>query len=314
MDSKRTLIIIENNGRYEDKTEDIDRYYSDQGIYVIYFKSRVEPYRYGKHRVEIITNSSPIDISKNLIFANNQLLENVGTLSFFNPYYKVFFIDGRTKLLSKESITLVENSRNEKDVENVIAYLKEVAALDSGMTGESTGFLSSQLEEMKTIPKPSILFQIIKNIKPKYIPHNKREIFPFSTNASQKDAVKKALSSGISFVQGPPGTGKTQTILNMIANHVRDGKTVAVVSGNNEATKNVFEKLDQAGYGDLCARLGNHDNVEAFFSQKEKTTQEVARTFSASKGIQEARESDLLLIENCQIMELNVAKMKQTLS
>ena len=40
----------------------------------------------------------------------------------------------------------------------------------------------------------------------------------------------------------PNGTGKTQTILNIIANAVLNGQSVAVVSSNNAATKNVYEK------------------------------------------------------------------------
>ena len=70
-------------------------------------------------------------------------------------------------------------------------------------------------------------------------------IYPFGLNQSQKLAVERALSSKISIIQGPPGTGKTQTILNIIANVVRSGKTVAVVSNNNSATHNVVEKLEK---------------------------------------------------------------------
>lgn len=45
----------------------------------------------------------------------------------------------------------------------------------------------------------------------------------------------------ISVIEGPPGTGKTQTILNIIANIVMEGKNVAIVSNNNSATRNVLE-------------------------------------------------------------------------
>lgn len=87
-----------------------------------------------------------------------------------------------------------------------------------------------------------------------------------------------------------------------------------MVSGNNEATKNVFEKLDQAGYGNLCAPLGNHDNIEAFFTKRQKTSQEVAEIFSKSRAVEETRESDLQTIEDCQKKEQNDAMLKQALS
>ena len=76
------------------------------------------------------------------------------------------------------------------------------------------------------------------NKKENYIP-----IFPFGCNNSQYQAVKKAMENQISVIQGPPGTGKTQTILNIIANIILKGKTVQIVSNNNSATNNVYEKL-----------------------------------------------------------------------
>ncbi|KPX54874.1 ATP-binding protein, partial [Pseudomonas amygdali pv. photiniae] len=68
-------------------------------------------------------------------------------------------------------------------------------------------------------------------------------IFPFGLNESQLQAVEQAFLSQISVIEGPPGTGKTQTILNIIANILLQGKTVAVVSNNNSAVENVYEKL-----------------------------------------------------------------------
>ena len=88
-------------------------------------------------------------------------------------------------------------------------------------------------------------------------------IYPFGLNQSQKLAVERALSSKISIIQGPPGTGKTQTILNIIANVVRSGKTVAVVSNNNSATHNVVEKLEKKNAAFLTAFLGRLANKAA---------------------------------------------------
>lgn len=90
-------------------------------------------------------------------------------------------------------------------------------------------------------------------------------IYPFGINESQLKAVEQAFASQISLIEGPPGTGKTQTILNIIANIVLRGKTVAIVSNNNPAVQNVYAKLDKAGLGHIVARLGNNDNKKAFF-------------------------------------------------
>jgi superfamily I DNA/RNA helicase/very-short-patch-repair endonuclease len=93
-------------------------------------------------------------------------------------------------------------------------------------------------------------------------------IFPFGFNLSQKAATEKALTEQISVIEGPPGTGKTQTILNIIANAVMNGKTIAVVSNNNAATANILEKLQKYGVDFIAAYLGNLENKAKFFSEQ----------------------------------------------
>ena len=79
-------------------------------------------------------------------------------------------------------------------------------------------------------------------------------------------AVKRAMENRISVIQGPPGTGKTQTILNIIANILLQGKTVQIVSNNNSATENVYDKLASPKYnlGFVAAMLGNSENKHEF--------------------------------------------------
>src|SRR5690606_6932917 len=73
------------------------------------------------------------------------------------------------------------------------------------------------------------------------------DFFPFGFNLSQKNAVNTAFSNNLSVIEGPPGTGKTQTILNIIVNAVLRNQSVAIVSINNSATRNVYEKLEKNG-------------------------------------------------------------------
>ena len=108
-----------------------------------------------------------------------------------------------------------------------------------------------------------------KHLSPKEL------IFPFGCNASQQKAVATAFENQISVIQGPPGTGKTQTILNIIANIVRAGQTVLIVSNNNSATANVKEKLDKYGFNFIVAPLGNRDNKELFINTQSDIPQEV---------------------------------------
>ena len=91
-------------------------------------------------------------------------------------------------------------------------------------------------------------------------------IFPFGVNESQLAAVERAFSAQISVIEGPPGTGKTQTILNILANILLRDKKVAVLSNNNSAVNNVYEKLEKFGLDHLVAKVGSKDNRELFFT------------------------------------------------
>lgn len=75
----------------------------------------------------------------------------------------------------------------------------------------------------------------------------------------------------MSVIEGPPGTGKTQTILNIIANAVMRGESVAVVSNTNSATENVFEKLRKYNVDFIAAPLGNKTNKETFIKSQRAT-------------------------------------------
>lgn len=93
-------------------------------------------------------------------------------------------------------------------------------------------------------------------------------IFPFGLNESQLLAVERAFSSQISVIEGPPGTGKTQTILNVVANILIQNKTVAILSNNNSAVSNVYEKMDKQQLGYVVARLGSTENRQQFFQRR----------------------------------------------
>lgn len=89
-------------------------------------------------------------------------------------------------------------------------------------------------------------------------------IMPFDSNIDQRNAIRAALTHQISIIDGPPGTGKTQTILNLIASLIAQGKTVGVVAGANSAVDNVIDKLTEEGYGFLVASLGKTERVHEF--------------------------------------------------
>ena len=65
-----------------------------------------------------------------------------------------------------------------------------------------------------------------------------------------------AASQGRSFVlEGPPGTGKSQTIANMIADALANGKRVLFVAEKLAALSVVRKRLEQDGIGPFCLEL-----------------------------------------------------------
>jgi very-short-patch-repair endonuclease len=78
------------------------------------------------------------------------------------------------------------------------------------------------------------------------------------SDSSQTLAVHDVRRGRDLVIQGPPGTGKSQTIANVIASAVADGKTVLFVAEKMAALDVVKRRLDQAGVGDTCLEL--HSN------------------------------------------------------
>ncbi len=94
---------------------------------------------------------------------------------------------------------------------------------------------------------------------------------PLSADSSQLVAVAAA-AQGRSFVlHGPPGTGKSQTITNMIANALYNGKTVLFVAEKMAALSVVQKRLASIGLDPFCLELhSNKTSKTAVLSQLNK--------------------------------------------
>ncbi|MGO4107902.1 DUF3320 domain-containing protein [Paenibacillus sp. YAF4_2] len=85
---------------------------------------------------------------------------------------------------------------------------------------------------------------------------------PISADSSQLAAIRAA-ADGQSFVlHGPPGTGKSQTITNMIANALAQGKRVLFVAEKMAALSVVQRRLEQIGLGPFCLELHSNKSTK----------------------------------------------------
>ena len=124
--------------------------------------------------------------------------------------------------------------------------------------------LANVWEWLPSAPKGSALEAFLAGVSSAKTGASDRLIMPFHSNIDQRNAIRAALTHQISIIDGPPGTGKTQTILNLIASLIAQGKTIGVVAGANSAVDNVIDKLTEEGYGFLVASLGKTERVQEF--------------------------------------------------
>ncbi|WP_258020581.1 DUF4011 domain-containing protein [Yersinia enterocolitica] len=88
------------------------------------------------------------------------------------------------------------------------------------------------------------------------------------SDSSQTLAVHDVRKGRNIVIQGPPGTGKSQTIANVIASAIADGKTVLFVAEKMAALDVVKRRLDHAGVGDACLELhSNKANKRALLDE-----------------------------------------------
>lgn len=265
MNPQNNAIIIYDN-RLEkdvDKCDDIKTIISAGAKLDIVFYGNDRVFSYNRSSVRWITNPLEINLIDKLVYLNGVLLYSAKKILQFEDWYKIFYENGKHCSYHSKEITIKRTVESEPLIKDTLSYLKRVAEY---LKSEDDGgdFLASQIEKLRPVDGCA-LARFLQQDQIKSKTNADCLIYPFGCNYSQIQAVKKAFSNDFSVIQGPPGTGKTQTILSIVSNAILMGKTVAVVSGNNEATRNVSEKLDKNGLAFLTAFLGNKDNIEKFF-------------------------------------------------
>lgn len=189
-------------------------------------------------------------------------------------YWHICFDDGSERDYRRSDLHIIEFCLNQSQSENVFEYIKEIAGL-SDIKNEETGekLLSKRFDKISFVGSDVALAKYLNpsSLQEKRSGCESIPIFPFGCNNSQYKAVKNAMENQISVIQGPPGTGKTQTILNIIANILMQGKTVQIVSNNNSATENVYEKssLPKYNLGFVAAMLGSSKKKKKFVEHQD---------------------------------------------
>lgn len=263
-----SLILL--NG--EPKTSQIDSIvrYNAQ-VYRIYFKNNPKfYYTYTLEKVVWFSNPRRLDPELHKVYYRNTLQSDITEILRFEMpgmvYWRIKYKRGH-EIESPEGVVKVFASCLDDNVcKTIFGYVQSIAAINPLGKENGQGILSAKYEAISFLDDRTATACYLN---PKKYPvkglRHKDLIYPFGLNQSQKRAVERAFEHQISVIQGPPGTGKTQTILNIIANIVKMGKTVMVVSNNNSAIANVWEKLKKYELSFIVASLGSNENKAEFF-------------------------------------------------
>lgn len=206
--------------------------------------------------------------------------------------YWITFKDHKRYPYKRAFVKIINFDKEQCEINEKFKFFQDIAN-NIGLTiksekGEEINILANNYRKIENVEKDTILYHYLnQKLPPKTEPHKDTfgaffrliksrdedlkdtTIYPFGFNISQNKAVEKAMTNDLSVIEGPPGTGKTQTILNIIANAIMHDESVAVVSSNNSATKNIIDKLKKYDVDFIAAYLGSNQNKQEFIdSQK----------------------------------------------
>lgn len=270
MDIYTNLILIKNNKtkEFEDKTKEID-YLEPFGDKVqIAYSNGKKTYRYNTSNVQIFKAPKKVSLKDCIVYISNIPVRETAEVFDFGEYIRVIEDGGKAEIHHKSEVRYENSCLKSNKIKVVFDYLKKLS-MHVGIMEDGRTLLFDQYKKIAKLSSDSVLSTYLEGKDIKSHENKKAVIFPFGFNISQEKAVNAALQNSISIIEGPPGTGKTQTILNIIANLVYSGKNVGVVSGNNSATANVYEKLEKDGYDFINALLGRKDKKVDFFENKQ---------------------------------------------
>ncbi|MCQ5128315.1 AAA domain-containing protein [Butyricicoccus faecihominis] len=265
MNLKEIMVLVDG----QDKTHEVRVIQHDaksNKMLISYFKGE-KVYPYSCSRVQKLENPKVIELNECVAFVDGMPVFEPQAILDFGARIRIIGYRGIAETVLPSAFCLVENSACNNDAASILNYLKDISQYTS-KAKEENAFLKREMDKLTFVHPESVLSCYLNRLPiQERTPEMDGVIFPFRFNLSQKKALENALAHSVSVIEGPPGTGKTQTILNIIANLIAvQKKSVGVVSNNNEAVKNVIEKLSKGGYGFLTAMLGKSENQDAFFA------------------------------------------------
>ncbi len=157
------------------------------------------------------------------------------------PKYKV----DRVTLTNQSAIILTKRPQM---TAGVLHELKQISEKPSGVFRETAlSVINDEYIISKSKGEKPIKMEKSKDFFP---------VTPLALSNAQEDVLRKIEDNTFVAVYGPPGTGKSQTIVNLVAHLVANGKTVLVASRMDKAIDVVADRLNGLGAPFLALRAG----------------------------------------------------------
>jgi hypothetical protein len=285
-DPRREAILIRrpDESGFDDRTSDVVECVAGADYTYLTFqpaKGSPKKYRYSTRKILVLSNPERQRLGdRDCVSVRGQFVQGVTEVWRFDgpgqTWWRVFSLNGgheTHQMCVQDEFAIVPAAELPPAAYDVLNYWHDVVS-----HLETKDPLRPLYEKFRTVPQGSVLDLYLRGAAPDASADPGELIFPFSTNLSQREALRKGLTHRISVIDGPPGPGKTETILTLVANIIRTpGKTVGVVSSNNAAVRNVRDKLTAEGLGHVAADLGNNEVKVNFFTGDHPGNTEVQR-------------------------------------
>lgn len=208
-------------------------------------KSITSPYFLNLHEDEIVLNPTLVyKLENDYGITLPRFDENEDVINYFNRIREDILLNNWSiseevslGLLSFLKINMYTDLKSHKSAIISNPIVRAISGDTTAISQIPSELVDYDFDKMES---PNSVFQIV------------------DADASQQEAILLA-KKGISFVlQGPPGTGKSQTITNIIAESLADGKKVLFVSEKMAALDVVHRRLSSAGLDDFCLVLHSY--------------------------------------------------------
>jgi superfamily I DNA and/or RNA helicase len=113
-------------------------------------------------------------------------------------------------------------------------------------------------------------------------------VLPIGADSSQLEAIYDATKEKSFILHGPPGTGKSQTITNIIANALYNGKRVLFVAEKMAALSVVQNRLAALGLAPFCLELYSNKTKKTTILDQLRSATEVVKGQSPENFAQES--------------------------